>query len=98
MTSPGERERKRRYRDRRRRGVRVYPVEISDVDLAELIDRGEISEFHALDVTKVAIVASRLLSATITRCIPRQQRLPRRRPGTDNKPVRVPPPSGDSVL
>jgi hypothetical protein len=27
-------ERQRRYRDRRRRGVRIYPVEFSDVDLA----------------------------------------------------------------
>jgi hypothetical protein len=59
-------ERQRRHRDRRRRGLRCYGgVELSDVDLAELIDCGEISELDALNVAKVAIVASRLLKAAI---------------------------------
>jgi hypothetical protein len=38
---------------------------LSDVDLAELIDRGEISQLDALDPAKVAIVAGRLLAAAI---------------------------------
>jgi hypothetical protein len=59
-------ERQRRYRDRRRRGVRCYGgIELSDVDLAALIDCGVITELDALDVAKVGKVASQLLSATI---------------------------------
>ena len=57
--------RSRRHRDRCRRGTRCYDVELSDVDLATLIDRGEISELDALDPVRVAIIATRLLKKAI---------------------------------
>jgi hypothetical protein len=61
--TPGDRQ--RRYRDRRRRGVRVYLVEFSDVALAALLDTGLITEFDALDPAKVAALITGLAKGNI---------------------------------
>jgi hypothetical protein len=46
MTHPAvpNSQRQKRYRDRRRRRVKVYPVEFADVDLAAALDAGLIPE------------------------------------------------------
>jgi len=55
-------DRQRRYRDCRRRGVRVYLVEFPDVALAALLDAGELGDADALDAGKVARLIARLAS------------------------------------
>jgi hypothetical protein len=51
--------------DRQRRGVRVYLVELSDVDLAALLDAGLISDIDALDSVRVGFVIGRLAKGKI---------------------------------
>ena len=58
-------ERAKRYRDRRRRGVRVYLVEFPDIDLASLLDAGLITDVDALDPGRVAALIGRLASKNI---------------------------------
>jgi hypothetical protein len=67
--TPGDRQ--RRYRDRRRRGVRVYLVEFPDVVLAALLDARLITEFDALDPAKVAVLIARLAKAEIKKTVMR---------------------------
>jgi hypothetical protein len=64
-------ERQKAWRDRQRRGIRSYPVQLRDADVAEMIDRGVIGEIDALDPEMVARTIERLAKAALQKIVTR---------------------------